>query len=210
MCKGKEIMKKMFFEPKKPKNIKEFWDIFVKNIKILYENQEELENKPSREKWAAWISVCIAIAMIFVTGYNVYLHQIEVDFATSEDLISDVIGTEYAKRMGDDELYTLTLHNYGSVENELQVTITFNLNVTILDYYNIDEETLKVNETTRRQNSEYYVLYQKIRAGEEIIIRLDIENEDFKVNNSLLLYPKYIEAYTIEGKILVFRNIEKT
>ncbi|MBE3137478.1 MAG: hypothetical protein IMZ43_08855 [Thermoplasmata archaeon] len=213
--------------PKQPRTIKEFWAIFTEKKDILDDNQVEFDNTVKDIKCDITdtktklehiekkvdtykkIMVFLTVVSILIAFGGFVIQKMQLDDALSKNLISYVTANEHPKRMGDDELYQLTLHNYGEVENDLQLTITFTLETKIITIFNIEPEGLKINESLSGLNSTYFIRYEKIHAGEDIVIRLDIIDDRLTTNESLLIYPKYIDAYTDTGKINVYRSFNE-
>lgn len=199
-----KMVKKLESKQKKPNN----FDEFLKNYSI---EKEEIKTKINKlitgfddiKKHNYWIPIGIAIVMLCFTGVNSWLYYTEV---TQESLISDITGIEILEKIGNDELYQIKLHNYGSTEQNLQITISFYLEVELLDVFNIDEEARRIKEELRTDKSEYYVQYSQIYANEDIIIRLEITSDELEQNESSLIYPYSINAFTNEGKIIVTRG----
>ena len=151
----------------------------------------------------------LTILTIIIAGIGLWLQKMDFDNRFAENLISDTTGLEEPTRLNNKtELYILSLHNYGSVEEDLEITINFYLDVEILNVFNIEEEGRKINQEIRTDKSEYYVEYSKIYANEDIIIRLDITSDEIKQKESLLVYPYSINAYTNSGKINIYRSFE--
>ena len=146
----------------------------------------------------------LTIAGILIASGSLYLKIIELEETLSENLISDVTATEYPVRFGDGELYRLRLHNYGEIEYGLEITIKFNYTTEIGEMQYKEPTGEEGYSSINVLKNEYFVRYEKIHAGEDIDIRFDIDDEQLKHNNTLLIGAKSIKGYTESGKIIVF------
>lgn len=197
-------------EPKKPKNFDDFLKIYSEEKEERKKNIKQLEKKfDDIRKRNYRIPIVIAVAMVFLTALNSWLYYTEVtqESVTQESLISDVVAIEYPSRVGDGELYQLRLRNYGEIEYDLEITITFDSNTTITTMQYKEPEGMQGEASMRVGNHEYFVRFEKIYTGKDIDIRFDIVNELLKSDDSMLIYAKSIEAYTNAGKVIVFFQI---
>lgn len=191
----------------KPKNPNSFWKTYTDESEEIKEDIKSLKKEfTDIKKHNYWIPIGIAILLLFFTGFNSWLYYNEVTEVTQESLISDVTGLESIKRMGNDELYQINLHNYGSTEENVEITISFYIEVKIIEALNIDEDARKIKEEIRAYKSQYYVHYSKMYANENITIRLTVTSDEFIKNQVSLIYPYKIDAFTDDGKIQIYRD----
>lgn len=141
------------------------------------------------------------VAMLLFTAFNSVLYYNEV---THKSLISDVSAAESFIRVGSKELYQLKLHNSGEIEYGLEIKIKFDIGTQITNMQYEEPEGTEGYASINVENNEYTVRFEKIYAGEDIEIRFDIVNELFERNESILIGAKSIEAYTNDGKIIIY------
>lgn len=195
------MIKKLDSKQKKPKNFADFLKTYSKEKKEIKKDIKNLEKEfKDIKKHNYWIPIALSVAMVSLTAFNSWMYYAEL---TQESLISDVTATEEAIRMGNDELYQLTLHNYGEVENDVQITIQFTLESEIIRIQNPQTNPKELEYSLTGKNTIYFVKYEKIFSGEDILIRLDVSDDRLKNNESFLVYPKLIKVSTMEGKVII-------
>lgn len=208
--KGKIIMKSLDYKPKKPKNRNEFWDVFLKNINILHDNQDELKDKFNRDKWGKRVYIVIAVGMIILTAYNVNLHQIEVE-KIPEIKESNVIADGYICRYNDTESFLITIRNVGdkSADN-LQIEVDFPPNMTISDIEN-NRGTPTVETEGGITYSYYYPRYACIKVNETIKFNILLNNkdEDFIITENWAIEPYRMQIWADDDEIPISIDVHR-
>jgi len=223
--KGIDNMKKIVFDrkPEKPKNLKEFWDIFVKSCGNISENENELEKEQAKSKKRQCdlitklekikrhnrIPIVIAIVVATITGINttlylqeVALHRIEVN-ELLEGKISYVVANEEIEWTPDYQLYMLHFENKGEKEDNLLIEVKFPSNCSINHSQPLGCKTQLIINNITQINTLYTAFYSNIHENQFCSVRLDVYNSDLINNPTLKIHPSYVRAWTTKGQVKI-------